>query len=59
MTLRSIIASTIAFLAFSYYLKRWADDNEFPRGMTRSTSILVVAGVLSYGVAWLVDKLLA
>jgi len=55
----SIVVSTIAFLIFSYYLKRWADDNEFPRGITRSTSILVVAAVLSYGVAWLLDKLLA
>ena len=54
----SIVVSTIAFFVFAYYLKRWADDNELPRGMTRSTSILVVAGVLSYGVAWLVDKLL-
>lgn len=55
----SIVVSTIAFLVFSYYLKRWADDNELPRGITRSTSILVVAAVLSYGVAWLLDKLLA
>lgn len=57
--MRSLVVSTFAFVAFSYYLKRWADDNDLPRGMTRSTSILVVAGVLSYGVAWLVDKLLA
>ena len=59
MTVRSLIVSSFAFLAFSYYLKRWADDNELPRGMTRSTSIVVVAGVLSYGVAWVVDTLLA
>ena len=57
--MRSLVVSTFAFVAFSYYLKRWADDNDLPRGMTRSTSILVVAGVFSYGVAWLVDKLLA
>jgi len=56
---RGLVVSTFAFLALSYYLKRWADDNDLPRGMTRSTSILVVAGVLAYGVAWLVDKLLA
>ena len=55
----SIVVSTIAFLVFSYYLKRWADDNELPRGFTRSTSILVAAAALSYVVAWLVDKLLA
>jgi hypothetical protein len=56
---RSLVVSTFAFLALSYYLKRWADDNDLPRGMTRSTSILVVAGVLAYGVAWLADKVLA
>jgi len=56
---RSLIVSTIAFSAFAYYLMRWADDNELPKGMTRSTAILVVAGALSYGVAWLVDKLFA
>jgi hypothetical protein len=56
---RSLIVSTFAFFGLSYYLMRWADDNELPRGMTRSTSILVVAGLLSYGVAWVVDKLLA
>ena len=57
--MRSLIVSTFAFFGLSYYLRRWADDNELPRGMTRSTSILVVAGLLSYGVAWVVDKLLA
>jgi hypothetical protein len=56
---RSLIVSTFAFFVFSYYLMRWADDNDLPKGMTRSTSIVVAAGVLSYGVAWLVDKLLA
>ena len=56
--MRSLIVSTFAFFAFSYYLMRWADDHELPKGMTRSTSNLVVAGVLSYGVAWVVDKLL-
>ncbi|HJY75825.1 MAG TPA: hypothetical protein VKE95_04300 [Burkholderiales bacterium] len=56
--MRSFVVSAFAFVAFSYYLKRWADDNDLPRGMTRSTSILIVAIVLSYGVAWVVDKLL-
>ena len=57
--MRSLVVSAFAFVAFSYYLKRWADDNDLPRGMTRSTSILIVAVVLSYGVAWIVDKLFA
>jgi hypothetical protein len=44
---------------FSYVLKRWADDYELPKSMTRSVSILIVAIALSYGVAWLVDKVAA
>ena len=52
-----IVASTIAFFVFGYFLKRWADDNDIPRGMTRNISLFVVALALSYAVAWLVDKI--
>lgn len=53
----SLVISTIAFFIASYFLKRWADENEFPKGMTRSTFIFVLALAIAYGVAWLVDKL--
>jgi hypothetical protein len=53
----SLIISTLAFFVASYVIKRWADDNEIPKGMTRSISIIVLALALSYGVAWVVDKL--
>ena len=53
----SIVVSTIAFFVFSFFIKRWADQNELPRGMTRNISIFVAALALSYAVAWLVDKL--
>ena len=52
----SIVISTIAFFVFGYFIKRWADDNDIPKGMTRSISVFVVALALAYGVAWLVDK---
>lgn len=52
----SLVVSTIAFFAASHYIKRWADDNNFPKGMTRSISIFVLALALSYGVALVVDK---
>lgn len=54
----SLVVSTIAFFVFGYFLKRWADENDIPRGMTRNISILVAALALSYGVAWLVDRLM-
>jgi hypothetical protein len=52
----SVIISTIAFFVASYYIKRWADDNHIPKGMTRSISIFVIAIALAYAVAWVVDK---
>ena len=55
----SLVVSAIAFFVISYFIKRWADDNDIPKGMTRNVSILVVAVALSYGVAWMVDKVVA
>jgi hypothetical protein len=52
----SIVISTIAFFVASYYIKRWADDNDIPKGITRSISIFVLAIALAYGVAWVVDR---
>ena len=55
----SLLVSTVAFFALSYFIKRWADANDIPRGMTRNVSIFAVALILAYGVAWVVDKLAA
>ena len=49
--------STIAFFVASYSIKRWADDNGIPKGITRSIAIFVLAIALAYGVAWVVDKM--
>jgi hypothetical protein len=55
----SLVISTLAFFVASYFMKRWADDNDIPKGMTRIISIIVLALALSYGVAWVVVKLSA
>ena len=52
----SIVVSTVAFFVFGYFIKRWADDNDIPKGMTRNISIFVAALALAYAVAWIVDK---
>ena len=52
----SIVVSTVAFFVFVYYLRRWADHNDIPKGMTRNATVFVVALALAYGVAWVVDK---
>jgi VIT1/CCC1 family predicted Fe2+/Mn2+ transporter len=50
----SLIASTIAFFVASYFIKRWLDQNDFPKGITRSLTIFTLAIAISYGVGWLV-----
>jgi len=52
----SLILSTIAFFVASYYIKRYLDEMDIPKSMTRSFSIFVLAVAVSYGVASLVDK---
>jgi VIT1/CCC1 family predicted Fe2+/Mn2+ transporter len=54
LSIASIVVSTIAFFVASYFIKRWMDDNDIPKGMTRSITIFVLALAVSYGVGWLV-----
>jgi VIT1/CCC1 family predicted Fe2+/Mn2+ transporter len=55
----SLVVSTIAFFVASWFIKRWADDNDIPKGMTRNVSVFVLAAGVSYAVALLIDKLAA
>ena len=55
--LLNIIVSTIAFFAASYFAKRWADDNDLPKGMTRGAAIFAVSLAVAYDAAWAVDHL--
>ena len=55
--LASLIASTIVFFVASYFIKRWMEENDIPKGMTRSIAIFVLAIALAYGVGWLVDHI--
>ena len=54
-TVTSLIVSTIAFFVASYFFKQWCDQQDVPKGMTRSIMIFAVAAAVSYGVAYLVD----
>ncbi len=51
----SIALSTVAFFIAAYFIKRWLDDMDIPKSMTRSIVIFVAAAAVSYGVAFLVD----
>jgi hypothetical protein len=52
----SLIVSTIAFFAASYFIKRRFDEMDLPRGMTRNVTIFVLALAIAYGVAAIVDR---
>ena len=51
-----LVASTIAFFVASYFIKRWMDENDIPKGMTRNLTIFTLAIAVAYGVGWLVDR---
>ena len=51
----SIALSTVAFFVAAYFIKRWLDDMDIPRSMTRSIVVFVAAAAVSYGVAFVVD----
>jgi len=53
----SLIVSTLAFFAASYFIKRWMDDNDIPKGITRSLTVFALAIAVAYPVAWLVDRI--
>jgi hypothetical protein len=53
-----LAASTVAFLLASHFTRRWLDDNDIPKGMTRGALIFAIALVAAYGTDWLVGKLI-
>lgn len=53
----SIVVSTIAFFVASFYLKRYFDGTDLPKGMTRSLTIFALALVVAYAIGWAVDHM--
>ncbi len=53
----SLIASTVAFFVASYTIKRYLDDSDIPKGMTRNLVIFSLALAVSYAVGWAVDHI--
>jgi Na+/proline symporter len=52
----SIIISIIVYFVAAYFIKRYMDDADIPKGMVRSAFIFTLALAISYGVAVLVEK---
>lgn len=55
----SIVISTIAYFVAAFFIKRWLDGMDILKTMTRSLVIFVGAAVVSYGVAFVVDLVIA
>jgi VIT1/CCC1 family predicted Fe2+/Mn2+ transporter len=53
----SLVLSAIAFFVASFYIKRWLDGMDIPKGMTRTIMIFVAAAAVSYGVAFVVEAM--
>ena len=53
----SLVLSTVAFFVASFYIKRWLDDMDIPKTMTRGIAIFIAAAAVSYGVAFVIDAL--
>ncbi|HLQ00850.1 MAG TPA: hypothetical protein VK143_00970 [Burkholderiales bacterium] len=51
----SLVISTIAFFAASYFIKRYLDEIDLPKTMTRGLVIFVLALAVAYVVALAVD----
>ena len=51
----SIVLSTIAFFVARYFLSRYLDSMDIPKGMTRGTLIFVIALLVAYVVSLAVD----
>ena len=51
----SLVISTVAFFVAAYFIKRYLNGMDIPKGMTRSIVIFTLALAISYGVALVVD----
>jgi len=51
----NLIISTIVFFVAAWYARRYMDEQEIPRGMTRGIVIFVLASFVSLGAGKMVD----
>ena len=59
MSIAGLVLSTIAYFVASFFIKRHLEEMGIPKGMTRSIVIFVASLAAAYGVAFLVDRVLA
>ncbi len=58
-SITSFILSTMAFFVAQHFANRYMDGSDFPKGMTRTLTVLILALAVSYGVGAAVDWAIA
>ena len=53
----SLVIATIGFFVAGYFVKRYLEGMGIPGGTTRNLVVFVFAAAVSYGVAFLVDRI--
>jgi len=51
----SLVLSTVAFFVAGYFINRYLDSIDAPKGTTRSILKFCAALLIAYGVAFIVD----
>ena len=55
--LAGIVVPTFTFFAAAYFIRRWMDANDIPKGITRGITLFTLALAVSYVVGWLVARI--
>jgi hypothetical protein len=51
----SLVLSTVAFFLANHFIRQYLDEMGIPKGMTRGIFVFVLAAVIAYSVAYIVD----
>ena len=55
----SLVLSTVAFFVAGYFINRYLDSIDAPKGTTRSILKFCAALLIAYGVAFIVDRIVS
>jgi hypothetical protein len=55
-SLWNLIISTIMFFVAAWYIHRYLDEREIPKGMSRNLLVFALASLVSWGSGEVVDK---
>ena len=59
LSMTSIVVSTIVYFVAAYFIKRHLVEMGIPKGPTRASVVFIGAAAIAYGVAYLVNLVVA